>query len=70
MRGKDFTYTKYLTIIFIFIYSVSISFAQANSSYVITHDKVTIVTNPKQGTNNFKEWGLFPAENKRLEESQ
>ncbi len=66
MRGKDFTYTKYLTIIFIFIYSVSISFAQANSSNVVTHDKVTIVTNPKQGTNSFKEWGLFPAENKEI----
>lgn len=33
---------------------------------MVTHNKVTIITNPKKGTNSFVKWGVFPAENKEI----
>lgn len=50
MSVKKFKQTKYLIVVLILIISVNNSFSQVNSSNVVTHDKVTIVTNPKQGS--------------------
>ena len=66
MSVKNFKQIKNLIVFFIFIILVNIFFAQANSSNVVTHDKVTIVTNPKQGTNSFIKWGIFPSKNKEI----
>ncbi|MEN8249418.1 MAG: peptide-N-glycosidase F-related protein, partial [Bacteroidota bacterium] len=45
---------------------VNFSFSQSGSISVVTHDAVTIVTNPKKGTNSFTTWGVFPDENKSI----
>ncbi len=66
MNGKKFKQIKYLIVGFIIIIMVNNSFAQVNSSNVVTHDKITIVTNPKEGSNSFKEWGVFPAADKEI----
>ncbi len=33
---------------------------------VVTHNKVTIVTDPKKGENSFVRWGVFPDKNKEV----
>ena len=51
---------KFLITLFICVSSSSIGIAQEKSIEVITHDKITIFTNPKEGSNSFIEWGVFP----------
>lgn len=49
-----------LPILFIF-FTVS-SFSQTGKKkHVITHNKVTIVTNPASGQNSYPAWGIFPS---------
>ena len=55
---------KHLVTLFLFIISFGTAISQTNSTNVVSHDKVTIVTNPKQGSNSFKQWATFPPENK------
>ncbi len=38
----------------------------AESTNVITHNAVTIFTNPNTGTNSFTAWGVFPAEEREI----
>ncbi|MEN8122967.1 MAG: peptide-N-glycosidase F-related protein, partial [Bacteroidota bacterium] len=45
---------------------INSAISQSNSINVISHDKVTIVTNPKKGANSFKKWAVFPAGNKEI----
>lgn len=33
----------------------------ADTLHVVTHNRVTVVTDPAQGTNAYKAWGKFPA---------
>ncbi len=39
-----------------------LSFA-ADTTHVITHNKETVVTDPAQGNNYYKRWGVFPSKN-------
>ena len=32
-----------------------------DTSHIITHNKVTVITNPGTGTNGYKAWGVFPS---------
>jgi hypothetical protein len=57
---------KLLLAVLIFFSSVRIAFSLENSTNVVSHDKVTIVTNPKKGTNSFKQWTVFPAESDEI----
>ncbi len=56
---------KHLCVIFVFLFSLNTVFAQTSTS-VISHNKVTIVTNPKKGSNSFKKWAVFPEKNKAI----
>lgn len=53
-------------IFFALILLNSLCFAGQSGTTVITHDKVTIVTNPQKGTNSFVNWGLFPAKDREV----
>ncbi|HSH19519.1 MAG TPA: peptide-N-glycosidase F-related protein, partial [Draconibacterium sp.] len=53
-------------LIFIFILIAAVTTATSQTANVVTHNKVTIVTNPKKGENSFKEWGVFPNKNKEV----
>ncbi len=57
---------KYFISLFFFILTISTVNSQINSTNIVSHDKVTIVTNPKQGFNSFKKWAVFSAENKEI----
>lgn len=35
--------------------------AQSVKQHVITHDKITVVTDPSKGENKYKAWGVFPS---------
>lgn len=66
MSLLKYMHMKYLIALFIFTISSPVAFSQANCTELITHDKVCIITNPKKGSNSFKEWGVFPVENKEV----
>lgn len=66
MSVKRFRHKKYLILFFTFIIMVNITLAQSNSINVVTHNEVTIFTNPKEGTKSFKAWGVFPAVGKEI----
>ncbi|MCU7548999.1 peptide-N-glycosidase F-related protein [Chitinophagaceae bacterium LB-8] len=34
--------------------------------HVITHNRVTIVTDPSKGENSYKQWGVFPKDSKKI----
>lgn len=53
-------------LITILIFFLAVNTALAQSQNVTTHNKVTIVTNPKTGSKSFKEWGVFPTDNKEV----
>lgn len=50
-------------LLFIFLSTFCLGFSQSNSINVITHNQVTIFTNPKTGSKSFTKWGIFPAKN-------
>ncbi len=50
---------KYILAILSFIISINTAISQTSRN-VVSHNKVTIVTNPKKGTNSFKQWAIFP----------
>ena len=56
---------KYILAIFSLIISFQATTAQTSTN-VISHNKVTIVTNPKKGTNSFKKWAIFPSIKKEI----
>jgi len=66
MSIKNFKQKKFLISFFIFIISSKLFFTQANCANIVTHDKVTIYTNPKKGSNSFIQWGVFPPKNKEI----
>ncbi len=66
MKTKNIKQSIYLISFFALIITVNAAFSQANSAFVVTHDKVTIYTNPKKGANSFIKWGVFPVENKEI----
>ena len=41
-------------------------FVSAQTTNIITHNKVTIVTDPSKGEKSFKEWGVFPDKSKEV----
>ena len=55
---------KNLLILLALIITVNSSIAQTTT--VLTHNKVLINTNPSKGVKSFKQWGVFPAENKEV----
>ncbi|NQU51220.1 MAG: peptide-N-glycosidase [Bacteroidetes bacterium] len=57
---------KNLIVTLVLFITSSIATSQAQTTNVITHNKVTIVTNPKKGTNSFKKWGTFPSKNSKV----
>jgi hypothetical protein len=54
---------KHLITLLLFFITFGSAISQINSTKVTSHNKVTIVTNPKKGSNSFKEWAKFPDEN-------
>lgn len=42
------------------------AYSQSITTNIVTHNKVTIVTNPKKGENSFTQWGVFPLEAKEV----
>lgn len=56
---------KYIWILIVFLFSLNNVFAQ-NSTSVISHNKITIVTDPGKGSNSFKAWSVFPGKNKEI----
>jgi len=56
---------KYILAIFSLIISIQITTAQTSTN-VVSHNKVTIVTNPKTGTNSFIKWATFPSTEKEI----
>lgn len=56
-----------LVILIVFVMlSVNRAFTQSDQTTIITHDKVTIYTDPSKGVKNFAGWGVFPDENKDI----
>jgi len=53
-------------LIFSLILLLGITSATSQTINVVTHNKVTIVTNPKKGENSFREWGVFPNEKQEV----
>lgn len=51
---------------FLFAVLAVVNFATAQTTHVKTHDKVLINTNPAKGVKSFKQWGVFPEENKSI----
>ena len=49
---------KKLIVAIVFFLCLNATFGQTNN--VVSHDKVTIITDPSTGSNSFKEWGVFP----------
>ncbi len=66
MSTKKDNQMKYLIRFFIFFFTINTAFSQVNSTNVVSHDKVTIYTNPKKGSLSFKNWGVFPDKNKEI----
>jgi len=66
MRIKKIKHPIYLIVCAVFFILVNNVYSQGTSIDVITHDKVTIFTNPKQGSLSFKEWGVFPDKGKEI----
>lgn len=56
---------KYLILITTFIVSI-IAAAQPNSVHIVSHNGTTIVCDPVQGVNSFKNWAVFPPPNTKL----
>ena len=56
MRNLIFTLTLLFTGMFV----------SAQTTNIITHNKVTIVTDPKKGENSFTKWGVFPDKSKEV----
>ena len=50
---------KILSLILL-VFSLSISAAPGDTTHVITHNQVVVVTNPSTGANSYKAWGVFP----------
>jgi len=50
-------------LIFILVLFIAAA-AASQTKNIITHNKVTIVTDPSKGEKSFKEWGVFPDKNK------
>src|SRR6187455_3215692 len=49
------------SILFCFLAFSLTSFAgTGDTTHVITHNAVTVVTNPNAGVNNYEAWGVFP----------
>ncbi|MFV0506480.1 MAG: peptide-N-glycosidase F-related protein [Bacteroidales bacterium] len=36
------------------------------TGFVTSHDNITVVTNPKEGTNSYPSWAVFPDKNKKV----
>jgi len=51
-------------LIFILVFFIAAGNAASQTKNIITHNKVTIVTDPSKGEKSFKEWGVFPDKNK------
>ena len=41
-------------------------FVSAQTTNIITHNKITIVTDPSKGEKSFKQWGVFPYKSKEV----
>jgi hypothetical protein len=37
-----------------------------NSNHVVTHQRTTVITNPKTGENHYPSWGIFPSADKQI----
>ena len=57
---------KQLLLSTILFFSVTLAKTQTNSTKVVSHNKLTIVTNPAAGTKSFKKWAVFPSKNKEI----
>ena len=56
---------KYILAVLSLIISINSAISQTSTN-IVSHNKITIVTNPKKGSNSFKQWAIFPAENKEI----
>ena len=59
MKHKKITYLFVLVLGSLLTYTAG----AADTLHVITHNKETIVTNPSNGFNRYKRWGVFPSAN-------
>lgn len=50
----------FCTLIFCLLYT-ALPAQEANKLHVLTHDKITVVTDPSKGENKYKAWGRFPS---------
>jgi len=66
MKPKKISQMHYLILFLILSINISAVFSQVNHANVVTHNQVTIVTNPKTGTNSFVNWDVFSAENEEI----
>jgi len=57
---------SFTTMLVGYLFAFSPMVAQENATHVVTHDQVTIFTNPSKGRNNFTSWGVFPSESERI----
>ena len=60
---------KYILAVLVFVISMNTAIAQTNTN-VVSHNKVTIVTDPSQGFNSLKSGLRFRLKTKRLDELQ
>ncbi|QNE41951.1 peptide-N-glycosidase (plasmid) [Hymenobacter sp. NBH84] len=58
LSGKGLLF--FLLLIFLII-SAKATYAAGDTLHVVTHKRVTVVTDPAKGTKTYKAWGRFPA---------
>jgi hypothetical protein len=51
---------KYFTLLLAFVFFNDLLAQNPKIQHVITHNRETVVTNPKQGMNTYPRWGVFP----------
>ncbi len=51
----------YLFTLIFSLFAVQSQAANGDTTHIITHNLVTVVTNPSAGSNGYKAWGVFPA---------
>jgi len=60
MNLRELNKMKFLILLFTTIMAINTAFSQATNMNVVTHDRITINTNPKTGTKSYINWGIFP----------
>lgn len=54
---------KMLPLLIIILFAFELYAAAKDTLHIITHNKMTVVTDPSKGNNPYRAWGVFPAKN-------